>query len=157
MLLAFLQVLVLNNINLGEYGITPFVYILLIIVLPFETSNVSLLLFAFFLGLFIDIFEDTGGVHASATVLIAFIRPFILNIFKGRDGYSIESTPGISDYGFVWFIKYAFVLIFVHSFIYYIVLQFSFENFFLILLKMLFTGVLTIFLIIISQYLVFKR
>lgn len=157
MLLAFLQVLVLNNINLGEYGITPFVYILLIIVLPFETSNVSLLLFAFFLGLFIDVFEDTGGVHASATVFIAFIRPFILNIFKGRDGYPIESTPGISDYGFVWFIKYAFVLIFVHSFIYYIVLQFSFENFFLILLKMLFTGILTIFLIIISQYLVFKR
>ncbi len=156
-LLALLQVLVFNNIILTEFGITPFFYVLFIIILPFETSNWSLLLFAFFLGLFVDMFEDTGGVHAAATVFIAFIRPFILNIFQGREGYSPESSPGIFWYGFAWFFKYAFILTIVHSFIYFIVLEFSFDNFFLTLFKIFFTGLFTILLIIISQYLVFRK
>jgi len=155
--LAILQVLVLNNINLTEFGITPFFYILLIIILPFETPKWSLLFFAFFLGLFIDIFEDTGGVHAAATVAIAFIRPFILKIFSVRGGYSPESKPGIFWYGISWFFKYAIVLTFVHSFIYYLVLEMSFAHFTITLFKIILTSLITIFLIIISQYLVYKK
>jgi len=102
-------------------------------------------------------FEDTGGVHAAATVFIAFLRPFLLKIFQGRDGYSPDSSPGIFWYGFSWFLKYASILIIVHSFIYYIVLEFSFNNFFFTLSKVFFTGFLTILLIIISQYLVFRK
>lgn len=156
-LLAFLQVLVINNIHLTKLGITPFFYILLIIILPFDTPKWSLLIFAFFLGLFIDIFEDTGGVHASATVAIAFIRPFILKIFSVRDGYSPESRPGIFWYGLAWFFKYALVLTIVHSFIYYLVLELSFQHFLITLSKVLLTSLITILLIIISQYLVYKK
>jgi len=156
-LLAFLQVLVLNNINLTELGITPFFYILLIIILPFETPKWSLLIFAFFLGFFIDMFEDTGGIHASATVAIAFIRPFILKIFSVRDGYSPDSRPGIYWYGLSWFLKYAVVLTITHSLIYYLVLELSFQHFTLTLLKVILTSSITILLIIISQYLVQKK
>jgi len=155
--LAFLQVLVLNNITISNFGITPFFYILLIIILPFETPKWSLLIFAFFLGLFIDMFEDTGGVHAAATVAIAFIRPFILKIFSVRDGYSPESKPAISSYGLAWFLKYAIVLTIIHNIIYFLVLELSFQNFMLTLLKAILTSFFTISLIIISQYLVYRK
>lgn len=102
-------------------------------------------------------FEDTGGVNAAATVAIAFIRPFILKVFSVRDGYSPESTPTISSYGFFWFFKYAIVLTITHNILYYIVLELSFNNFGITLLKALLTSIFTISLIIISQFLVYKK
>ena len=152
-----LQVLLLNNITLTELGITPYFYILFILLLPFETSNWSLLLFAFFLGLFIDMFTDTPGVHSAAAVFIAFLRPFVLKLLSGRDGYPPETSPRISWFGFTWFFKYTVILTAIHHLIYFLVLEFSFENFALTLFKVLITGFLTTILIIISQYLVFRK
>ncbi len=154
---VLLQVLLLNNITLTELGITPYFYILFILLLPFETSNWSLLLFAFFLGLFIGMFTDTPGAHSASAVLIAFLRPFLLKALSGRDGYSPETTPRISWYGFTWFLKYTVILTVIHHLVYFLMLEFSFENFALTLFKVLITGFLTIILIIISQYLVFRK
>jgi len=154
---VLLQVLLLNNINLTEYGITPYFYILFILLLPFDTSDWSLLLFAFFLGLSIDMFSDTGGVHASATVFIAFLRPFVLKMLSGRDGYAPETSPRISWYGFNWFFKYTVILTIIHHLIYYLVSEFSFGHFSITLLKVFITAIFSSILIIISQYLVFKR
>ncbi|MCF6365071.1 MAG: rod shape-determining protein MreD [Bacteroidales bacterium] len=155
--LVLLQVLVLNNINLTEYGITPYFYILLILLLPFGIPDWALLLFAFFLGLFIDMFSDTGGVHASATVFIAFLRPFVLKMLSGRDGYAPETSPRISWYGFNWFFKYTVILVIIHHLIFFLVLEFSFAHFLITLLKVFITGFFSTILIIISQYLVFRK
>ena len=65
--LVLIQVLVINNLQLSSY-VDPFIYVLFILLLPFETPGWILLLFAFSLGLTIDMFSDTAGVHASATV-----------------------------------------------------------------------------------------
>lgn len=155
--LVLLQVLLLNNINLTGYGITPFFYIILIILLPFETPGWILLLSAFFLGLTIDMFSDTGGIHASASVFTAFLRPLILRILSMRDGYAPETRPVILHYGFSWFLKYACTLIFIHHFVYYLMLEFSFAGFMITFLKVLITSFLTLILILISQYLIFRK
>ncbi len=155
--LVLLQVLLINNIDLTEYGITPYFYILLIILLPFETPGWILLLFAFFTGLTIDMFSDTGGIHAAASVFTAFLRPLILRIFSLRDGYAPETRPVISHYGFPWFFKYAGILILIHHFVYYFMLEFSFAGFMITFLKVLITSVLTLTLILISQYLIFRK
>ncbi len=112
-LLLIIQVLVLNNIQLSGY-VNPYIYILFILVLPFETPSWLILILGFLLGLSIDAFAHTPGMHAAATTLMAFARPGLLKIMAPRDGYESETTPSITHYGFVWFAKYAALLIVAH-------------------------------------------
>src|ERR1043166_5543145 len=91
-LLVLFQVLVIKNIELGRF-INPFVYVLFIIVLPFETPKWMLLLIPFLTGITIDMFYDTSGMHAAACVFMAYIRPGVLKLFSPRDGYEFGIQP----------------------------------------------------------------
>jgi hypothetical protein len=72
------------------------------------------LLLAFLLGFTIDLFSFTPGIHAAASVLTAFIRPFALSLYSPRDGYEINKELGSKTYGNIWFISYALTLITPH-------------------------------------------
>ena len=76
--LLALQILILNNIKLGGY-INPYIYILFIMLLPFEIPGWLLLILGFLTGLTMDAFAGTLGMHSTATLFIAFLRPFILS------------------------------------------------------------------------------
>ena len=154
--LVLLQVLVFDNIELNGY-INPYIYIIFIILLPFETPNWLLLILAFVLGLSIDLFSMTPGLHAEATVFIAFLRPFILKNFSPRDGYEPGTFPRIAYYGFSWFAKYAMILIFTHHFILFLFEIFRFSDILLIFSKTLFSGIITSIFIVVSQYFVYRR
>ena len=84
--LVLLQVLIVKNINLGRYFIF-FPYILFIVLLPFNTPKPLTLILAFILGLSIDMFYDTQGMHAAACITMAFVRSFVLELFAPREGY----------------------------------------------------------------------
>ena len=79
------QVLVMDNVMISGYMI-PYVYILFILLMPFETPHWVVLLAGFMLGIGIDMFEHTLGMHTASTVLIAFIRPYVLELLAPRDG-----------------------------------------------------------------------
>lgn len=154
--LVIFQVSILNNIDLGGY-ISPFLYILFIILLPFETPKWLILVSAFLLGISIDIFSDTIGLHAFASVFIAFIRPSLLNAFAPHDGYSSGSTPLVNSYGFNWFLRYSFLMTIIHHIIFFYIEAFSFEFFFSTLWKAVLSSIFTIILIILSRLLTIKR
>ncbi|MBN1252932.1 MAG: hypothetical protein JXR51_13105 [Bacteroidales bacterium] len=156
-ILIFLQIFIFNNINVTSFGIIPFVYILYIILSPFETPNWLLLITAFFLGLLIDIFSDTLGLNSSASVLIAFIRPWILNSLSPRDGYEVSTFPRIYYQGLVWFIKYAAILILFHQIAYYFLDAFGFDNLGLTLIKVIIGSFITLSIIVLSQYIVYRK
>lgn len=80
--LVLLQVLVLNHINFLGY-INPYLYILFVLLFPFTGNRTLLIFLGFLLGLTIDMFSDSGGVHAAATVFIAYIRPVLLKFSFG--------------------------------------------------------------------------
>lgn len=82
--LVLLQVLILNNVHIAGYA-TPFLYIYLILKFESDVSRNTLMLWAFFLGLTVDVFSDTPGMNAAATVLLAFLRPTFLRLFVPRD------------------------------------------------------------------------
>ena len=86
MLLLALQILVFNNLNLGGY-LSAFPYMLFIILYPVNGNKSNLLIASFFLGLVMDLFSNSGGVHATACVLVAYLRPFF---FKFSFGLSYE-------------------------------------------------------------------
>ena len=78
--LAFLQVFVFNNILFFEY-INPFLYIVFVFLFPVRELRFYFLLMAFLLGLFIDVFSDSGGIHAFSTLTIAYIRLFFIKLY----------------------------------------------------------------------------
>jgi len=157
LILIFLQIFIFNNINVSSLGVVPFVYIIIIILLPFETPNWLLIIVAFFLGLFVDIFSDTMGLNASATVLIAFVRPWILNSLSPRDGYEIGTFPRVYYQGLGWFLKYISILIVIHQIVYYFLESFGFSNFGYTLMKVILGSFITIFIITLSQYIVYRK
>ncbi|MEO6903339.1 MAG: rod shape-determining protein MreD [Bacteroidia bacterium] len=151
-ILVAVQVLVINNIELGRF-INPFIYVLFIITLPFETPKGVLLLCAFLIGITIDLFSDTAGMHAAACVFMAYIRPTVLKISSPRDGYEFGAKPTIQYLGIPWFVSYAGMLILAHHLVLFYIEVFRFNEFFSTLLRVLISSFFTLLLVIFSQYL----
>ncbi|MBK5203252.1 MAG: rod shape-determining protein MreD [Prolixibacteraceae bacterium] len=150
------QVLICNNIQLFGY-INPYIYIIFILLLPLKTSKYLVLLLGFLLGLSIDIFSNTPGIHASATTFMAFLRPYIINILFNRESIDKKHLPSISSMGLSWFIKYTVIMVLVHHLFLFYIEAFSFTNFFFTLTRCLSSAVFSIILLIISQLLFFKE
>lgn len=155
--LVLLQGLILNEVNLWQGMAIPYLYILFLLMLPIETPRWLELLIGLVLGLSIDMFTNTLGIHASACVLIAYIRPLYLRAIAPRDGYEFGQRPRIQDMGFSWFLKYAVVLIFIHHLWLFYVEVYSFKGFFTTLLRVILSTAFTLLLTVISQYLIMTR
>src|SRR5665647_630393 len=93
---VLLQVLLFNNILIFRV-IAPFFYILFIILLPFYTPRALLLFLSFALGLTVDIFTNTPGVHASACLLTGFLRPGILQLITSRETLESVNAPRVES------------------------------------------------------------
>lgn len=151
-----LQVLVFNNILIGRM-ISPFFYILFLILLPFNTPRALLLLLAFILGLSIDVFTNTIGVHAFACVLTAFIRPGVLSVIATRETLESVSAPRVENMSLQWFAGYACFLIAIHHLVLFYVEAFTFEGFLFTFLRVILSSILTLTLIVLSQFLIFRK
>jgi rod shape-determining protein MreD len=154
--LILAQLLVFNNIEFSGY-INPYVYILFILLLPFTTPKLVLLVSAFLLGLTIDLFMGTPGVHSSATVLMAFSRSFVMSLFSPREGYQSGTYPRMVQFGVEWFVKYTVMLVLIHHFTLFYLEVFSFNHFFNTFIRAFLSLVLTSLIIIFSQFFVFRR
>ena len=80
--LIFFQAMFLNHINFLNF-VNPYLYIFLIIYFPLKTNRSIFILAAFFMGFAIDFFSDTHGIHAAASLCIAYFRTYYLKIFFG--------------------------------------------------------------------------
>ena len=102
-LLILLQVLLFNNIQFSGY-VNPYVYIMFILLFPLKYHHGYCFYYHLGLGLIIDFFSGSPGMHSSATVLAGFVRPYILRVISPRDGYEPGSDPSMLAYGFRWFL-----------------------------------------------------
>ncbi len=115
-LFILFQVYVLDKIRLHQM-VTPYIYFMFILWLPFKMNRTSLLFLAFVLGFTLDSFRHHPGFHAAACVLIAYVRPFLINLLIPQEGAetnyeepSFKSMGGILPY-----LIYAGVLSFLHN------------------------------------------
>jgi len=151
-LLVLLQVLLLDNVQLGGY-INPFPYIYLVLILPVNMGRVPLLLVGFVLGLTLDMFSGTGGIHAAASTLVAYYRPFLLRAQSPREGFESYAVPNVSLYGFGWFAGYAALIIGIHHTLLFFLEVFRFEDFFHTVLKILLSGIFSLAIILLMEML----
>jgi hypothetical protein len=125
--LPAIQILLLNNIVLFGYY-QPYLYVLAILLLPEEMSKAMVMMIAFLTGFFVDIFSGTYGIHAFASVLMAFVRPIVLGELVPFDGYDKykDFLPG--HYGMKWFLKYSLWTVAIHHLALIVLEAFSFAN-----------------------------
>ena len=154
--LVLLQVLLLNHIQFSGY-VNPYMYILFILLLPFDIPKYLLLILGFSLGINIDIFTNTPGIHASATTFMAFTRPYVINLISSRDVLEMNVPPRIQALGLPWFLRYSIILVFLHHFFLFYIEVFTFNGFIFTSLRVLLSSIFTITLIILSQYLIYKE
>ena len=154
--LILFQVLVMDNVMINGFMI-PYIYILFILLMPFETPRWIQLLSGFALGLVMDLFTGTPGMHTAATVLVAFIRPYLLDLLASRDGYEPETFPRIHYYGFLWFLKYALIIVAIHHLALFYLEVFQLKYFFSTLLRVILSTILSTSTIVLSQYFVFRK
>ena len=153
---VLLQVLIMDNIQFSGY-INPFFYIIFILLLPFETPNWLLLIIAFILGFSIDLMNGVPGMHASACVFMAFLRPLTLKNISSHVGYETGTFPCIYYYGIEWFAKYTIILVLAHSVFLFYVESFSFIDFFHTLIRVILSTIVTTTIIILSQFFIFRK
>jgi rod shape-determining protein MreD len=154
--LIFIQVFLLKNITLYNLS-TPYLYILFILLLPFELPNLILFPLAFFTGLAIDAFYDTPGLHAAACTLLAFVRVLFINITVQKDGFENEPEPTMSVMGFRWFFTYALVLTLFHHFFLFNLEVFRFSEMQYTLSRFVLSSVFTVFLIMITALVFYRK
>ena len=154
-LLVGLQVLILNNVELAGY-LNPYLYVLFILILPSSLNKNTLLLIGFVLGLTIDIFENSGGLHTSATLLIAFIRPALFRLLAGPANTEIERM-NIQTLGLGRFLILAGITVFIHHFWLFLLESFSLKDLLQVFKRTLFSGLFTLLLIYLTQLLVYRK
>jgi len=156
LLFVFLQVFIFNQLEINPY-IHIMVSPLYIMLLPFEMSVIRLLLVSFLLGVFIDAFSNTFGLHASSLVFLAYIRPVVFRWFAPRDGYDNIKTPSIFDMGNRWFLIVFGSLLIFHHLWFFTMESFSFGELLLILQKTFPSALLSFTVCIILQTLFLKK
>ncbi|HEY9196876.1 MAG TPA: rod shape-determining protein MreD [Mucilaginibacter sp.] len=156
LVLVFIQVFLLKSISLYNLA-TPYLYILFILLLPFGIPNILLFLLSFILGLTVDAFYDTPGLHAAACVMLALVRVMFISITVQKEGFDNEPEPTLSIMGFRWFFTYALILTLFHHFFLLNLEVFSFSGMQYTLSRIVLSSLFTVFLILISGLLFFKR
>jgi len=150
-LLILSQILLFSNIQFSGY-INPYVYVMFILLLPIEIPSWLLLILSFAIGLIMDFFSGTPGMHSSASLLAGFVRPYVLRIVSPRDGYEPNSDPSMITYGFRWFLIYTLLIVLVHHTALFYLEVFRFTDFFRTMLRVLLSSFFTIVFIILIEF-----
>ena len=151
-LLVIAQVLVINHIRLGGY-VHPYIYLIFVMLMPINMPGWQLLLSGFGIGLAIDLFMGTLGMHAGATTLMAFCRPAIIRLVSGNQKFENIREPNIPQLGFPWFFRYTLCMVTVHNFTLFMLEGFTFHLVGQALFRILLSVPVSIFLILLTLYL----
>lgn len=152
--LLLLQALVLNNINFLGY-INPYLYIAFVFLYPLKENRFPFLFFSFMLGLFVDFFSDSGGIHGFSILLIAYLRLFFVNVYfrKIPADYPFFNLKSES-FGKVF--NYTVTLTIVHHLIYFSFANFSLQHYPNVLLNVLYSSIFTLTLYFLGTYIFMK-
>ncbi|MEP7269480.1 MAG: hypothetical protein ABI844_17825 [Saprospiraceae bacterium] len=153
--LFLFQVLVLKQVHLylGSFNyISMIIMPLWIILLPVNLPRWLLVILGFATGIAVDWFYDSPGVHASAGTFLAFIRPFILDYMEPKGGYNRIPIPSKFHLGLNWFVTYASISLLAYLLFYFSMEVFTPVHTLTILLKTIFSFILSILLVLLYMF-----
>lgn len=144
----------LNKVPPLQQFVVPIIYFLFILWLPFNIPRAVQLIIAFVFGLTFDYFVGTPGLHAACCVLIAYVRPALLNLLIPQEETQLSfAEPSVKSMGFGSYMIYALILTFLHNALLVFIEWMQFGDFLYFLLKVSATTILSIVLILIAEML----
>jgi len=154
-LILLLQILLFNNINFSQ-NINPYLYITFIFIFPLNKNRFVFLSTAFIYGLTLDLFSDTGGIHAASLLFVAFLRvPFVKLFFKKNTIDYLLFNLHLEAFGQVF--NYVVTLTVIHHFILLSLDNFSFHNMETVLFNTLYSSTFTLLLYFLGSYILRKK
>lgn len=151
--LVLLQVVVLDHLDVANGWMVPYLYVLFLLMLPFELPAWSVLVIGAVTGLTIDLFSSTPGMHMSACLVMMYARVQLLRFIAPREGYEYGMRPTIPRMGLAWFLTYAGLLILVHHSWLFTVEMHRLDGFFSTFLRAVLSAAFTLGLCILGQFL----
>lgn len=157
-LLILFQALVLDRILLSHL-ITPYLYFVFLLWLPFRINRSLLMIIGAVLGLSLDAFRHHPGFHMAACVAVAYVRPFIINVMIPQEGAETNyEEPSIRSLGGALpYLIYAGVLSLIHNFWLFLLEAWQFGDLFYFLMKTILSTLVTLALIFITELIVNRR
>jgi rod shape-determining protein MreD len=150
-IILLVQVLIMNNIQFSGF-INPYIYVMIIMLLPVELAQWIVLLIAFGVGLLMDSSAGTPGMHTSATVLAGFVRPYLLSYISPSDGYQQGEWPSMYIYGVRWFAVYALWMLLIHHTAFFFIEVFKFQDFFRTLVRVVLSTAFSLIFVVVAEY-----
>lgn len=154
-ILLFVQIFLLKNMGFYDLS-TPFIYVLFILLLPFGIPNILLYALAFATGLTLDAFYDTMGVHATACVVMSFVRISFISISLNRDAID-DPEPSLSYMGFQWFALYALLCVLSHHLVLFFLETFRLTEISYTLMRCGLSCIFTLLIILLVEFIFYKR
>ena len=157
-LFILVQVFVLHQVPPLHKFITPYLYYLFILWLPFGLSRAALTFIGFFFGLCLDYFTMTPGLHAAACTLIAYVRPFVIGLLISQEGADKNYiSPSIVSMGWAPYATYVIVLTLLHH-TYLVLLEWlNFGSFMYFLGKVVASTAVSLLLVLLTELLFFRK
>lgn len=146
-----LQIILVRNLVLFDVSFC-YLYLGFLLLLPIETSVITCMFLGFSVGLLVDIFYNTFGIHAAACVFVMYVRHYWIGTITPRGGYDLGVTPTPQALGLRWFITYTFPLILVHHALIFFIEMGSFALFYYTLIKVVASTAFTLVMVIVIQY-----
>lgn len=151
LLLLLAQILIFSNVNFSSF-VNPYVFPLFVLLLPFETPRWLLMILGLGAGLLLDFFLGSMGMHAAACLLVGYLRPFLINVITPK-GTEFEISPNVYAQGITWFVVYLGITMFIYLVFYFFVEAATFLNFFLMLLKIFLSVIVSVSFMLIFLFL----
>lgn len=144
--LCLAQALVLNHIRLFGCAM-PLLYVYFIIVIPRGYPRWATLVWAFFLGLTIDMFSNIPGVGTASLTFVGLLQPYLLELFLPREA-APNLKPSMATLGIAKFVTLALLLTLVHCAFFFTLEMFSFSHLMQWVLNVIGSTLLTLILIV---------
>ncbi len=155
-LYLIIQVLVLKNLVIFGTAFC-FLYILYILLLPINVKTVQTLLIAFVLGMGVDLFYDTIGVHTASVLMLAFVRKRWIQAITPTGGYDDDLQPSLLNLGIGWFFIYSFPMILIHHTLFFYIENIGTNLFLSVVQKVIASAIFVFIMSIIVQLLFYSR
>jgi len=153
-LFILVQAFVLDKVPPLHQFVKPMLYFLFVLWLPFSINRSIQLIIAFVFGLCMDYFTGTPGMHAIPCVLIAYFRPFLLNILLSQEKTEVSyAEPSIKSLGWAPYSVYIVVLTFIHHACLVLIEWLQFGDFVFFIGKVAASTAVSILLIFITEML----
>ncbi|MDE3213833.1 MAG: rod shape-determining protein MreD [Bacteroidota bacterium] len=157
-LFVLVQVFVLDQIPPLHHLVVPYLYYLFLLWLPFKMGRRTQMILGFLLGFCLDAFTKSYGMHTAACVLIAYLRPFLINLLISQEGSeSNYNEPSITSMGFTPYMTYVAILTLIHHGFLFFLEALESGGILYFLIKTVLSALVSLLLVLITELLFSRR